>query len=140
MEWRPEKYPYHVVLAQRDRGLTTVSMIVLDEFTELAPIEEAELDPPASRAPRAGATQWTQTYSNANDAFNGYTAIAYPPPFRPAKSYKSRGGHAPNCAPPSSDNPCPHQLCLVHFAPAVQRARHIDTIREGTEARQNLQT
>ena len=45
MEWRPEKHPYHVVLAQRDRGLTTLSMIVLDEFTELAPIEEAELDP-----------------------------------------------------------------------------------------------
>ena len=38
------------------------------------------------------------------------------------------------CPPPSSDNPCPHQLCLVQFAPAVQRARHIDTIRGGTEA------
>ena len=45
VEWRPEIYPYHVVPAQRDRSLTTVSMIVLDEFTELAPIGEAELDP-----------------------------------------------------------------------------------------------
>ena len=107
VEWRPEKYPYHVVLAQRDRGLTTVSMIVLDEFTELAPIEEAELDPPASRAPRAGATRWTQTYSNANDAFNGYTAIAYPPTFRPAKSYKSLGGHAPTTPPPPTTTHVP---------------------------------
>ena len=101
VEWKPEKYPYHVVLAQRDRGLTTVSMIVLDEFTELAPIEEAELDPPCISCSKGGGDSMDPDLFQCERCLQWIHSYCLPIPVPTSEILQIPGWTCPNCAPPS---------------------------------------
>ena len=140
VEWKPEKYPYHVVLAQRDHGLTTVSLIVLDEFTELAPIEEAELDPPCISCSKGGGDSMDPDLFQCERCLQWIHSYCLPTPVPTSEILQIPGWTCPKLCPPLQRQPMSPSTMLSTVRPSRTEGPPHRHDPWGHKGPQNLQT
>ena len=126
VEWGPEKCPHHVVTSlQQQHGFVTSSLLVLEDFDESATVNEEELDPPCVSCAKGGGDSMDPNLIQCERCMQWIHSYYLPTPLATSEILLVKGWTCPQCAPPSVDDPCPNQMCLVQFAPSHQRVKHI---------------
>ena len=126
VEWGPEKCPHHVVTSlQQQHGFVISSLLVLEDFDESATVNEEELDPPCVSCAKGGGDSMDPNLIQCERCMQWIHSYCLPTPLATSEILLVKGWTCPQCAPPSVDDPCPNQMCLVQFAPSLQRVKHI---------------
>ena len=134
VEWGPEKCTHQSLTKLQEHGFKTVSLRILDEFDVFATVDEKELDPPCTSCAKGGGDSMDPDLFQCERCLRWIHSHCLPTPVATSDILIINGWTCPACAPPSAENPCPNQMCLVQFAPSHLKAGHIRDTPGGTQA------
>ena len=134
VEWGPERCTHQSLTKLQQQGFRTVSLRILDEFDDFATVDEKELDPPCVSCAKGGGDSMDPDLFQCERCLRWIHSHCLPTPVATVDIMIINGWTCPTCAPPSTEDPCPNQLCLVQLAPSHLKARHIRDTPGGPQA------
>ena len=134
VEWGPERCTHQSLTKLQQQGFRTVSLRILDEFDDFATVDEKELDPPCVSCAKGGGDSMDPDLFQCERCLRWIHSHCLPTPVATTDIMIINGWTCHTCAPPSTKDPCPNQLCLVQLAPSHLKARHIRDAPGGPQA------
>ncbi len=135
VEWAPYTCPYHIALQHQSSGTPISHLSISALFDILRPLEPLELDPPCYICGQGGGDSADPHLVQCERCLRWIHTHCLPPPEPPiAELILAEGWTCPQCAPPSTSSPCPHQICTITFTPSIHSIKTIRTRAGGRKA------
>ncbi len=139
VEWETITCPYQTAQAHLTRGTPITHIIITPQFATDRPIIPAELDPPCFQCHLGEGDSRDPNLLQCERCFRWIHAHCLPQPTPIDQLILIEGRTCHECDPPTTTNPCPHQLCTIQFAPTPHIKSVIQICPGGKQTLHNFQ-